>query len=144
MLSSTLLALERAHLEMLAAWCAASVLAGGALLVTLALTRGRAVLLRHFALQMLGWGVIELACVALRWRALAMRDYGGAVRLTTFVAAGVVAGAMVLGAGLTLALAGWRLTERLSLVGAGAAIALQGAVLLVLDLPVLHRLLAAG
>lgn len=144
MLSSTLMALERSHLELLAMWGLASLLAGGAVLAALALARAHAVLLRHFALQMLGWGLLELAFTGIRWHALAARDYAGAVRLTTIVAATVALGATATGAGLTLAVAGRRLTARVALVGAGTAITLQGAALVMLDVPLLRRLLGAG
>jgi hypothetical protein len=143
-LSSTLLILERSHLELLALWGLASLLVGGGVLAALAMMRGRAALLRHFALQMLGWGLLELAFTAVRWHALAARDYAGAVRLTALVAGTVVAGATVLGAGMTLAVVGRRLTERVALVGAGAGLALQGAALVMLDVPLLRRLLGAG
>lgn len=144
MLSSTLMALERSHLELLAVWGLASLLVGGGVLAALAVTRAQALLLRHFALQMLGWGLVELAYAGVRWHALAARDYAGAVRLTALVAATVAAGATVLGAGLTLAVAGRRIAARMAFVGAGTAIALQGAALVMLEIPLLRQLLGAG
>ena len=134
MWADTLLAAERAHLLRLLAWAASSVLVGTALLAiagTRAADRG---LLRHFAVQMAAWGVVEGAIAATAWRSLALRDYIGAMRLdrTLWLAVGLDAGYISIGA--TLAVAGWTLARHAGAVGAGTAIVVQGCALLALHL----------
>lgn len=140
MWADTLLAMERAHLVRLAAWGAASVVAGTALLAWLVFRRRQTPLLHHFALQAALWGVIDLALAALASSSLATRDIAGATRLdrVLWLNIGLDAGYVMVGA--TLVLVGWRLGRRLGVVGAGTGIIVQGGALALLDLMLATRI----
>ena len=144
MWSDTLLAFERLHLERLMIWAGASALLGAALLAVLVARRTRAPLVFHFAAQTAMWGAVELSFAAFRWRGLAERDYIGAVRLAWSLRMGIGTEVAVVILALTLAGAGWVITRRLSTVGAGVAIAAQGAALLLLDASLLGRIVLPG
>ena len=134
MWSDTLLGLERAHLLQLIAWSAMSVLIGTALFAWVTAGRSGSTLLRHFAVQTGTWGLVVFAVAIVRLRELAERDLAGATRLDrlAWLSAGLDGGFIL--AGITLATAGWLMGRRLGPLGAGIAIAVQGAGLLVLDL----------
>ncbi len=134
MWSDTLLLAERAHLVRLILWGGASVLAGGALLGTLAARRAHAPFLRHFAIQMLAWGAAEIALAAFAARGLAERDLSGATRLANLLWLNTGLDIGYIGVGGTLALTGWVLGRRQGTVGAGVGIMVQGAALLVLHI----------
>ena len=134
MFADTLLQLERGHLVRLLVWGALSVLLGTALLGVLAATRRRSPLLHHFALQLAAWGAIDLALAAVAWRGLALRDLAGATHLDRLLWLNIGLDAGYVGVGVTLAVAGWALGRRLSLVGAGLGVIVQGLGLAVLDL----------
>ena len=134
MFADTLLQLERGHLVRLLVWGALSVLLGTALLGVLAATRRRSPLLHHFALQLAAWGAIDLALGAVAWRGLALRDLAGATHLDRLLWLNIGLDAGYVGVGVTLAVAGWALGRRLSLVGAGLGVIVQGLGLAVLDL----------
>jgi hypothetical protein len=143
MWSDLILAAERAHLVRLVLWGAACVLVGSALLALLAARRAGSPLIRHFAIQMSAWGLVELAFALVAWRSLAPRDLAAATRLDRFVWFGVGLDLGIVGVGATLALAGWMLGRRASLLGAGVAVMVQGLALGVMDL-VLAAQLGAG
>lgn len=139
MWGDSLLSAERAQLARLLLWGACSVLVGTALLGFLAARQLITPLLRHFALQMGGWGAVVLGASALAWRSLAMRDVHGAARLehASWFAAGLTAGAVC--AGLALMLVGWpragtHSAGKQALLGAGLGVLTQGAGLLALTL----------
>jgi hypothetical protein len=134
MWADTLLAAERALLLRLLAWGAVSVLTGTALFAWLRTRRRSSKLLEHFAIQMAGWGAVEIAFVALSWRALALRDLSSATRLDRllWLNAGLDVGYVLVG--VSLVVTGWRLGRRLAVVGAGIGVVVQGAALLLLDL----------
>jgi hypothetical protein len=134
MWADTLLTAERALLLRLLMWGASSVLAGTAILAGLRFRHRTSALLEHFALQMAGWGTLELAFVALSWRALAPRDLSSATRLDRllWLNAGLDIGYVLVG--VSLAVAGWKLGRRLGVVGAGIGVVVQGVALLLLDL----------
>ena len=137
---------ERNHLLRLAAWGAACVLAGTALVLLLAMRRSRSPLVHHFALQTGAWGAVELLVALMLWRGIAYRDLAGFTRLDRFLWLRVGLDAGTIAVGLTLALTGWQLARRLGLLGAGLGVIVQGLALLVLDawlIGVLARL-AAG
>ena len=137
---------ERNHLLRLAAWGAACVLAGTALVLLLAMRRSRSPLVHHFALQTGAWGAVELLVALMLWRGIAYRDLAGFTRLDRFLWLRVGLDAGTIAVGLTLALTGWQLARRLGLLGAGLGVLVQGLALLVLDawlIGVLARL-AAG
>jgi hypothetical protein len=134
MWADTLLSAERTLLLRLLAWGALSVLAGTAISAWLRLLGRSSALLEHFAIQMAAWGALELAFVALSWRALAPRDLSAATRLDRllWLNAGLDVGYVLVG--MTLAIVGWNLGRRLGVVGAGIGVLVQGAALLLLDL----------
>ena len=134
MWSDILLAAEHAHLVRLALWGGASIVVGSLMIATLAVRRARSPLLRHFAIQIAAWGVVDLVMMLARWRVLALRDLAGATRLDRFVwfSTGLDLGLVVVG--VTLAITGWMLGRRLGVVGAGIGVVVQGLALAVLDL----------
>jgi hypothetical protein len=134
MWSDTLLLAERAHLTRLVLWGASSVLAGTGLLATLGARRAHAPFLTHFAIQTAAWGVVHLARAAFAWRRLAERDLMGATRLANLLWLNTGLDVWYIGAGVTLAIAGWVLGRRLGAVGGGVGIVVQGVALLVLDI----------
>lgn len=133
MWSDTLLLAERAALIRMAMWGAGCVVAGSVILAFLAVRRLRSALLDGFAIQTILWGAIALARVVEGMGALEPRDLAAASHLNHLVwfLTGLDVG--LLAVGLTLAVAGWRWGHRLGFVGAGLAIAVQGAGLLTLD-----------
>jgi hypothetical protein len=132
--SDTLFALERVHLLRLAAWGAACILVGTALLVFVTVRRLAAPLLFHFAVQCAAWGAAELALAGLALSALSERDFARAAQLAhrVWMESGLDIGYAAVG--ITLALCGWVMGRRLGAVGAGIAIVVQGLALLVLHL----------
>ena len=134
MWADTLLAAERAHLFRLAIWAMASVVAGTAVFLLPHAQRGSSALLRHFALQSVAWGTVELVIVWAARSSLGLRDLGGARQLERFVwlSCGLDAGCVAVG--VTLAIACCALGRRLGDIGAGVGIVTQGAALLWLDL----------
>lgn len=146
MWSDSLLAAERAHLIRLLAWGAASVVAGTALLVLVAVRRGAAggsPLLTSFAVQCAAWGAIDLAIAGFAWRGLAPRDVTGATKLDRLLWLNTGLDVGYVAVGVALAVAGWQLGRRLGLVGAGLGVVVQGLALFVLDaqfIAVLNRL----
>lgn len=133
MWSDTFLLLERAHLQRLLLWAAASVVCGSAILLLLRRGRERSPLLFHFALQTTAWGLVELVLAGNAWRALALRDLQGAARLDRFLWLNIGLDAGYVATGVTLAAAAWTLGRRGGGIGAGTAIVLQGFALLLLD-----------
>lgn len=146
MWSDTLLAAERAHLVRLLAWGAASVIAGTALLVLVAVRRGSAggsPLLTNFAIQCAAWGAIDLLIAGFAWRGLALRDVTGATKLDRLLWLNGGLDVGYVGVGIALAIVGWQLGRRMGLVGAGLGVTVQGLALLVLDahfISILNRL----
>lgn len=136
MWADTLLNLERGHLLRLGLWAVASVLVGG-MLFLLFRRRENTAFLRHFAVQMMAWGIIDGALVAWGWQGLALRDYASATQLQKFLWLNVGLDGGYVGIGITLAAASWILGKRLGAVGAGVGVVVQGFALLVLDLRLL-------
>ena len=136
MWADTLLNLERGHLLRLGLWAAASVVAGALLLVLLRRKKG-ATFLRHFAIQLLGWGFVDGVLVAWGWNGLAFRDYASATQLQKFLWLNVGLDVGYVAVGITLAATTWVLGKRLGGLGAGVGVVVQGLALLVLDLRLL-------
>ena len=134
MWADTLFALERGHLLRLAIWGGASVLTSSILYTVLAVRDDRAPLLRHFAIQMAAWGIVDGGIALWSWRGLALRDFAGAQTLLNFLwlNTGLDVGYVAVGA--TLAIAAWRWGARAGGTGAGLAVMVQGAALFLLDL----------
>ena len=137
MYADTLMDLERGHLLRLGVWALLSVVLGALLLGLIYWRKAGAPFLRHFAIQLLAWGVIDAALVGWGWKNLAYRDYDGAMQLQKFLWLNVGLDAGYVGVGITLALAGWWLGKRLGALGAGVGVMVQGFALFVLDLRLL-------
>ena len=133
MWSDTFLLLERAHLQRLLLWGAASAVSGVGLVLLTRKTRRQSPLLFHFALQTAAWGLVDLGLAANAWRALVLRDLHSAAQLDRFVWLNVGLDIGSVASGTILAVAAWMLGRREGGIGAGAAIVVQGLALLVLD-----------
>lgn len=136
MWADTLLNLERGHLLRLGLWAATSVLVGALLLLMLRRKDG-ATFLRHFAIQLIGWGAIDGVLVSWSWNGLALRDFASATQLQKFLWLNVGLDVGYVAVGITLALTAWVLGKRLGALGAGVGVVVQGAALLVLDMRLL-------
>ena len=127
-----LLLLERDHLQRLTVWAVGSILVGLALLVWSSRSPLRD-FWRHAGIQSAAWGAVDLAIVALAAGGLATRDLAGAIALDRVLWLNIgldVGYAMV---GITLLAVGARRPRRLGLLGAGAAVLVQGLALAALD-----------
>jgi hypothetical protein len=111
-----------------------SIVAATALATTLAGKRIQSPLLRHFGLQSAAWGVAIAAIAATNLRGARLRDVGGAARLERLVWMNVGLDVGIVGIGAALALSAWLMARRMSVVGAGVGIVVQGLALLVLEL----------
>lgn len=134
MWADTLLRAEQQHLLRLIVWAALSIVAATALAAILAARRIQSPLLRHFALQTTAWGLVVGAIAAISLRGAHLRDVAGAARLERLVWMNVGLDAGYVGVGASLALVAWLLARRMSLVGAGVGIVVQGLALLVIEL----------
>lgn len=133
MWADSLLLLERGHVLRLEIWAAACVVTGSALLAYLWWRKQSAPLIRHFALQTLGWGLVNATIGYFASRDIAMRDFASAQVLVNllWLNIGLAIGYVLVGA--TLSLTAWRLGPRLGGIGAGLGILVQGSVLFLLD-----------
>jgi len=104
------------------------------LAVMLAARRVHSPLLQQFALQTAIWGVVVGAIAALDLHNAVLRDLGGAARLERLVWTNVGLDVGYVAVGATMAVVAWQLARRLSLVGAGVGIIVQGLALLVIEL----------
>ncbi len=134
MYSDTLFALERAHLLQIIVWGGASIVVGVALLGFLGVRRVRSVLLAHFAIQCVAWGMAEVALAGIRLRGISFRDGAAAATLDRllWLNTGLDAGYVIVG--ITLLLTGFLLGRRLGPMGAGMGIIVQGLALFAFDL----------
>ena len=134
MWADTLLAAERAHLLRLILWGGASLLAGTALVAFIRAKNLRSPILDQFAIQIGGWGVIELVLGLARLPSLVLRDLASATRLDRllWLSIGLDGGFLIVG--LTLVVLGSRLGRRGGLIGAGIGVIVQASALTVLDL----------
>lgn len=137
MYADTLMDLERGHLLRLGLWAVLSVLVGAFLLAFVYWRKSNTPFLRHFAVQMLAWGLLDSVIVAWSWRGLEYRDYAHAMQLQKFLWLNVGLDAGYVGIGITLAITGWMLGKRLGVLGAGVGVVVQGFALFVLDLRLL-------
>ena len=132
--ADTLLAAEQLRQLQLTVWALSGILVATAVIALLKARRVASPLLSQFAIQGIVWGLLELAFVALSSSHLELRDLRSAVSLdrTLWLAIGLEAGIVAVGA--TLIVFGWRLGNRLGLMGAGLGVVLQGVALAVIDL----------
>jgi hypothetical protein len=134
MWADQVLAFERAHLARLLLWGGASLVTGLACWVILRMRRLDLPLLRHFAIQTGAWGAVDTVLALAARPTLALRDYAGVTSLDRFLWFNCGLDVGYIAVGITLAVCGWRLTRSRGLLGAGLAIGVQGAALLLLDL----------
>jgi hypothetical protein len=132
--ADTLFQAEQQHLLRLFLWAGLSIVAATSIAVILVARRVTSPLLRHFAIQMAGWGIAVAVFAGASWAQLHLRDLAGATRLERFVwmSAGFEAG--LVGVGATLFVAGRTMGRSAAAYGAGTAIVVQGLALLLLDL----------
>jgi hypothetical protein len=130
MWADTLLAAEQAHLYRLALWAMASVLVGTAVFALPSVRRGSSALLRHFALQLVIWGVVERTLVWVSASSVSPRDLAGARQLERMLWLNCGLDTGYVAVGLTIAIACWVLGRRMGGVGAGVAILTHGVGLL--------------
>ena len=110
-------------------------IAGTALLAWLtAAGRSGSALLRSFAIQTGAWGLVSALIAGLGLLRLADRDLVSATRLDRMLWFSVGLDVGIILVGITLAVTGWIVGRRLSAVGAGIGVLVQGAGLVVLDL----------
>ena len=130
---SALLVLEQGHLDRLTILAVVSITVGIAMLAWHRLRAGGQPFAQHFGIQSAAWGVVDLAIVWWAARGLSERDLSGAVALdrVLWLNIGLDIGYAMVGA--TLVICGWRLGRKMGLVGAGAAIIVQGIALAALD-----------
>ena len=134
MWADVLLSAERQHLLRLFVWAGLSIVAGTILITVLLAKRIRSPLLAHFAMQSAGWGLIVALIAFFAWRGLHLRDVSGAARLERLVWMNTGLDLGYVGIGITLMVVGRLLGRRMSLVGAGVGIVIQGVGLFLLDL----------
>jgi Family of unknown function (DUF6992) len=125
MFADSLLRAEQLHLFRILVWGAASVLAGTLVFVGVAWRRPSTTLLRHFAIQLVAWGVIEVLYVAVAWHGLGLRDLAGAVRLDRHLWFNLGLEVGGIGIGATLVALSMGRERRIGLMGAGMAVILQ-------------------
>lgn len=149
MWSDALLIAERNHLLRLLLWGAACVVVGTALLLFSVVTRSaddRSPLLRHFAIQLAGWGLAELVIGVWRWQGLAYRNLASYTGFDRQLWLNVGLDVGYVGVGVAIATTAWLAARRLGPVGAGLGVAAHGLALLLLHsmlLGVLARLTVA-
>lgn len=146
MWADTLMAAERGHLLRLAWWAGASVLVGAILLSATWRRAPRPMLVWHFAVQSVAWGLVDLAIVGWGWGQVIPRDVNGYAALREFLWLNIGLDVGYAGVGATLAIAGYALARRLALVGAGVGVVVQGVALAILDgwlVAILNRLQVA-
>lgn len=134
MWAETLLRAEQQHLLRLFLWAGLSIV-GGTAVMTLVVARAiRSPLLVHFAIQTALWGAVIGAVAAFGWRGAHLRDVGGAARLERVLWLNVGLDAGYVAVGVVLAASAWMLARKMSGVGAGIGIVVQGLALLLIDL----------
>jgi hypothetical protein len=132
--ADTLLRAEEQHLLRLLFWAGLSVIAATTVAAMLAVRRIRSPLLVQFAGQMALWGVVVGAIAATEWHLAKLRDVSGAARLERMLWMNIGLDVGYVAVGVALACSAWYLARRLSVVGAGVGVIVQGLALLLIDL----------
>lgn len=133
MFADTLLRAEQLHLFRLLVWGGGSIIVGTLMFVILAWRRPSTTMLRHFGVQMVVWGVIELAYVFWAWHGLGLRDVSGATRLDRMLWLNLGLDLGAVGIGASIAILGWLNGKRLGLLGSGVGIVIQAAVIFLIN-----------
>lgn len=121
------------HLFRLLIWGGGSILVGTLVFVIVAWRRPATTILRHFALQMVVWGTLEIVYVAVAWQGLGLRDVSGATRLDRLLWLNLGLNLGALGVGATIAVIGWIDGRRLGLLGSGIGVVVQAAALFLIN-----------
>lgn len=134
MWADTLQAAERAHLLRLLMWAATSILTGTAMLAWMRARSVKSDLLRHFSIQTMAWGAAIALITVWQLPQLVPRDIASATRLDRmlWLYVGLDVGAVAVG--VALVAVGSRLGRRMTLVGAGMGVIVQGGAVALLDL----------
>jgi hypothetical protein len=132
--ADTVLHAEQQHLLRMLLWAGLSILGATGVATMMAVRRVRSPLLLHFALQMAAWGAVLATIAALGWGSAHLRDLSGAARLERLVWMNVGLDAGYVAVGAVLALTAWTIARKMSAVGAGVAIIVQGVALLLMNL----------
>jgi hypothetical protein len=147
MWSDVVLRAEELHLLRLMGWGALSTVVGIGLFVAALFAGLQSTLLRRFAITCAVAGALELLVAVLRLRSLGLRDLSAAARLErlSWLELGLFIGLSMVGATLVLTAGrGESTTERptgpAGAIGAGIAILIHGATLVVLQLLLLPRI----
>lgn len=119
---------DRAHLTRLGAWAATSAVGGTVLMAT----GWKDPFRRNFGIQCVGWSLINAAIVGAAWTASGVPKTTEQIQTNReFLNLNLGLDVGYVGVGLSMAWGGH--PDRPGLTGAGAAVALQGTALLVLD-----------
>jgi hypothetical protein len=118
-----------------------SVVAGTTLFAMLAVRRSPSPLLRHFALQTSGLGLVVAVLGAAAWRGVALRDFAAATRLERWLWVAICFEIVLVAIGLSVATFSWVTGRRLGGIGAGVGMIVQGLALLALDLDLVSILI---
>jgi hypothetical protein len=132
--ADTLLRAEQQHLLRLLLWAGLSIVAATGLAAFVTLRRIRTPFLTHFAIQLAAWGAAIGVIAAFGWHGAHFRDVSGAARLERLLWMNIGLEIGYVAVGVALAVSGWMLARRMSVVGAGMGIVIQGLALLVIDL----------
>lgn len=133
MFADTLLRAEQMHVFRLLIWGSASIIVGTLIFVAITWRRPATALLRHFGVQMVVWGALEMVYAAATWHGLALRDVSGATRLDRAVWFNLGLDIGGVGIGAAIAIGGWIRDRRLGAVGAGIGVILQSAALFLIN-----------
>ena len=133
MFADSLLHAEQMHLFRLLIWGGGSVLIGTLVFVLVAWRRLETTMLRHFAAQMVIWGFLEIAYVAIAWQGLGLRDVSGATRLDRLLWMNLGLDAGAVATGVAVAAIGWFNGRRLGLAGAGVGVIVQAVALFLIN-----------
>jgi hypothetical protein len=133
MFADTLLRAQQMHLFRLLVWGGGSVIIGTLVLAVVAWRRPATTMLRHFAAQMVIWGALEVAYVAVAWHGLGLLDVSGATRLDRLLWLNLGLDLGAAATGTTMAMIGWVHGRRLGVLGSGVGIVVQGVALFLIN-----------
>lgn len=132
--ADSLLALELLFLTKLLIWGAVSVATGSGILALFAIRNVASALVRSFAIALVAFGAAVIAVALIGRAQTGLRDLPSAISLErlAWFSSGLAIGVMLAGVAITVLAS--ILGRRLALVGAGTALSLHSAALLVLTL----------
>ena len=134
MWADTLFRAEQQHLLRLFLWSGLSILGGTSAATIVMVRRIRSPLLVHFAIQMATWGAVVGVVAGFGWWTIHLRDASGAARLERLLWMSIGLDVGYVAVGVVLATVAWVIGKKMSGVGAGIGIVLQGFALLLINL----------